>query len=694
MRRILIIILILAALIVGAALLLPRLIPEETLRERVENAASDTLGRDVQLNGDIRLQILPVVQVRAGDARIANAEGFSSEPFAQMEEMRVSVALLPLISRQVEVQEFVLVSPAIRLETQGGRNNWTFGAAAGDAPAEPDAEGFVRRPGALSLEASFGDVRIENGAVSFADGAQTRNFNDVNLAVTLPSVDEEMRLTGSFDADGRPMNFDARLGSLRAFFEGAQTPLSLALDGPLADLSFDGQIEEGEAIAFGGDVDMDIPIRALARYLGAELPDGDVFRRFQADGRLAGSASRISLSGADIRFDDIRVRSPQALTLLLDGPRPAVTGALTTADLDLTPYIPADEASAASPESPGVAPWSDEPMDFAPLRLIDADLTIAADRFKARDVEATDVVITAELINGRLVANLTGFDLYGGRGQVNAVVNARRATPSYSFVADVDNLEALPFLAAAAGFDRLSGLGGVRLDLAATGASPAAIMNSLGGEGDFSFADGAIVGVNLAQVIRTVQDAITTGQLPAGFSEQQQTDFTSLGGSFTVQNGRVQNLDLAMLSPLIRVAGEGTVDLAGQSIEYRLTPRAVSSLSGQGGEIDLQGVGVPILLRGDFNNVSAGIDFPTLVRDLARAQAAGALTDQLPGGLGDIIGGVLGRGSDDQADDDADDDPGQRLLRGLLDRARERDRDEDEDNGGEAEDDNGGDGGG
>jgi hypothetical protein len=48
-------------------------------------------------------------------------------------------------------------------------------------------------------------------------------------------------------------------------------------------------------------------------------------------------------------------------------------------------------------------------------------------------VEATDVVVTAELTNGRLVTNLTGFDLYGGQGVVNAVINARRATPATAF---------------------------------------------------------------------------------------------------------------------------------------------------------------------------------------------------------------------------------------------------------------------
>jgi hypothetical protein len=66
--------------IVGAALIRPSLIPAEELRTRAQTAASDALGREVVLDGDIRLQILPTVQVRASNARIANAPALVTSP--------------------------------------------------------------------------------------------------------------------------------------------------------------------------------------------------------------------------------------------------------------------------------------------------------------------------------------------------------------------------------------------------------------------------------------------------------------------------------------------------------------------------------------------------------------------------------------------------------------------------------------
>lgn len=672
MRRILIAVLVLAFALIGAAYVIPGLIPDEALRTRAEAAASEALGREVTLPGDISLRLLPVAQITAGEARIANAEGFGDEPFARMSEMRVSVALLPLISRRIEVREFILVEPVIRLQSRGGRTNWSFGAGAQAATGSAGTEGgFVRAPGALPFEASFGDVRIVNGSVIYSDGGQTRRVEALDLRAELPSVDAPARLSGSFSADGNPMSFDVSLGSLRGFFEGAQTSLDATLTGALADIRFNGAFRESPDLAFDGDADITLPLRALARYLGADLPEGAIFQRFSAQTRLSGVPGRLDLREAQITFDETRASG--SLSLNYDRTRPLITGALATPRLDLTPYIPADEASGATAQGGGVGPWSRDALDLSPLTTVDADLTIRAEAFKARDVEAENVTVALTLDNGRMVARLTDFVLYGGRGVVTAVLNARSARPSFTLNANIDTLEALPFLTAAAGFDRLAGVGTLNLDLAASGASPADIMESLTGQGGFAFTEGALVGVNLAQVIRTVQQAIQTGSIPSGFAESQQTDFTALTGTLNIQQGLAQNLDLTMLSPLVRVAGTGSINLGRQEIEYRLTPRAVQSLTGQGGDLDLQGVGVPIIIRGGFNDVSVSVDFASVAGDIARARAGtliggqagaalsggGSLQDAARGAIMDALGG-------NREGEQAEEDPARRLLRGIL----------------------------
>ena len=672
MRRLLIALLVLVILVIGVAVLAPALIPTDLIRERTETAAQEALGREVTLAGDIRLQVLPQLQVRANDARIANAEGFGEEPFAEMQEMRVAVALIPLLQRQIEIEEFVLVNPVIRLQSNARGNNWTFGDNTEAVAQATPEEGFQRQPGALPFEASFGDVRIENGAVTFDDGVQTRRFDALNLSIDLPSVDQPVRLRGSFEADGRPMNFNAELGSLRGFFEGRETPFSTTLNGPLADLTLEGRFLESTELAFDGDMDVTLPLRALARYLGADLPDGDIFRQFSARSAVSGEPGLLRLREARISFDDIDAQG--AMTLNYGGARPRITGELSTAMLDLTPYIPADsepDANRAGPPA-GISQWSDEPIDLAPLRTLDSELTIRADELKARDIEVSDVTALVTVDQGRMTARLNRFQLYGGTGEAVAVINARSNTPSFSFNANLDALEAQPFLLAAAQFDRLIGDGGFNLDLTASGSSPAAIMNSLSGTGGFEFNDGAIKGVNLAQMIRTVQTALQNRALPTAFAESEQTDFSSLGGTFTVTNGVVSNQDLQMLSPLLRVLGDGRIDLGAQSIDYRLTPRAVQSLTGQGGQLDLQGLEVPVRLQGGFNNVSARIDFEAVARNLLSQQA----------------GRLLRQNGDSETDDDAPASP-EDVVRGLFGQLLNNNRNQpdeeapDEEDGGE-----------
>ena len=715
MKRLGLILIVLVAIVIGAAFILPAVIPTAAYRDRVETAAAGALQRDVSLGGDVSLTILPQLQIVARDVSIANAEGFGEAPFARMREMRVGLKLLPLLSRRVEITEFVLVDPAIRLEQRRGANNWTF-AAADAAPAPQPAasggEGFRRRPGALPIEASFGDVRIENASIHYSDGSQSRDITGLDLSVALPSLDEAVAIDGSLSADGEALEFNAELGSIRDFFEGRATPLELGMGGRLLDLAFEGEIPASEAIAFAGDFSADIPsIRALAAFAGAEMPAGDNLEVFSTRGRIEGDLSRIALVAESIRLDAIR--GSGNLTVDLDGARPSLGGRLDLPELDVNPYLPAAAAETApAGGSSGVPPWSEAPIDLAGLGLVDADLALTVGRLQFRDIVVTDADLTATLANRRLEAVLRNITLYEGTGTLNVVANARSTTPSYALNASLSGLDAEPFLQAAAGFDRLAGTGTLSLNATAGGNSQAAIMRSLDGSGTFNFADGAIVGINIAQTIRNVSglvgslrssddaaaaedeaDTSASDSEQASIGERQTTDFTSLGGSFTITDGRIDQSDLLMLSPLLRVEGAGWVNLPQQSLDYRLRPRAVASLEGQGGTTDMRGIVVPIRLQGDFNNVRFGVD----TEAVAQAALRGALSNALGGDssqspedavrdtLLDAIGLGSGRDSNGDTSGDSQDqaDPGEQLLRNLFDRNRNRSQDNNDDANGE-----------
>ncbi|MFC4724212.1 AsmA family protein [Glycocaulis abyssi] len=658
MRRLLMILLVLAGIAVAAALLVPALLTPENWRGEIERRASEQLGREVSIGGDIGLTILPSIQISAGNVSIGNAEGFGEEAFAELSELRLGLALWPLFSNRVEVSEFVLVEPVIRLRENARGNNWTF-ASAEEAQAAPpsDSNGGFRQPGALPFDGTFSGIRIENGALSYSDGTDTWDVSQLNVRLQAEDLDREARMDGDFVLRGERIAFDTRLGGLRPFMEGRETPLTLEVRSSPLTVSFDGNVLESSTFDLAGDASVQTDIPGLARLAGEPLPPGSALRSASTSGRLTSVPGELRFENARLRLDEITATG--SLTVQTERERPMLTGQMVIPVLNLNPYMPAEQSGTAAG---GQTEWSTEEIDLAALRLVDADLRLSAGRLIFGDVEASEAAVHARLTNGRLVADLSRFTLYGGSGSGQLVVNARSTTPSYSLNARLRGLQTQPFLGAAADFSALRGLGNFTIDLTSSGASTAAIMRSLSGSGDLRLSDGAIEGFNLARILRGVQTAITTRQLPQGFGPEEETDFSELGGTFNIRNGVLTNNDLSMLSPLLRVTGTGEFNLVEQSMDYRISPRAVASLAGQGGTPELGGIAVPVRVRDSFANPSFSIDFESVARALATGQARGLLDRILPG---QSSGEDAEEGEEQQAQPTPAD-----LLRGLLDRQR------------------------
>src|SRR5690606_21525067 len=102
-----------------------------------------------------------------------------------------------------------------------------------------------------------------------------------------------------------------------------------------------------------------------------------------------------------------------------------------------------------------------------------------------------------------------------------------------------------------------------------------------------------------------------------------------------VQNGVAQTDNIRLLGPLVRMSGEGRIDLAGGTIDMRLDPRVVGSLDGQGGEFDVSGLGMPVIVTGALASPRIYPDFSGVLADPGRALEA---LSGLGGGMGELSG--------------------------------------------------------
>jgi AsmA protein len=183
--------------------------------------------------------------------------------------------------------------------------------------------------------------------------------------------------------------------------------------------------------------------------------------------------------------------------------------------------------------------------------------------------------------------------------------------------------------------DVLEGKGNVALDVNTAGKSVNAMKKALAGNARVQLRDGAIKGINLAEVFRKAKTALGSQEARAQAAETQKTDFSELNATFKIQNGVAHNDDLDVKSPLFRISGNGNIDIGNSSMDYTTKATVVASTKGQGGEdlSQLSGLTVPVRLIGPFDALAYKVDYAAVATNLAKSKVGekvrGALEERL-----------------------------------------------------------------
>lgn len=626
MRGVFIFLLVVLTLGVGALLLAPNFIPVSAYKGRIEAQASESLGRTVTISDELDLSLFPRFRFTVRDLEVANAENASDASMLAMEEAALDVALLPLLRGEVQIDRFVLIRPQIYLERfADGAGNWEIGPAPGapasDAPAGPQ-------------ELRLGDVRIEDGAMTFRDhvSGETYRAEEIDVALSLPSLSAPFDAEGSLVFQGRPVSIDARIETLDALRDGREAEISANATLDDARIEVAADVVAGDAPRFAGRLRASAPsVRNLMEWLAEapDLPGG--LGRLEISGDMSGTATSIAFAEARLAFDGIE--GGGALNIDWSGARPLLSGAMALTALDLRPYMaPAYGAPASgAPAADAFPPWSREAIDFTGLRVVDLDFALQAEEMLLPNMTIGDSALNVKLTNGVMTADLTRLSLYEGQGSGALSVDARRNVASVSANFDLAGLAARPFMSDAVGVDRVQGTADLNFAMTTRGASQAEFAANLNGAGAFNVVDGAIVGVNLAQLARAV-GSLTQGDVTAAAAAAQasaaQTDFAEFSASFSAQNGMIRTDDILLLNPYLRMTGGGTVNLPAQSVDITLRPRIVASAQGQGGDAAGRGLGAPFRITGTFNDPKVALATEEVVRGVLRNQLERLLTPE------------------------------------------------------------------
>jgi len=621
MKKLLIGLGVVVALLVVAVIALPFLVPVSAVRERIVSGVKDATGRDLKI-GEMSVSVLPSLSVEARDVALSNAPGSAEPNMATLKALRAGLKLFPLLSGEVAIDRFVLVEPVIRLEVdKQGRANWEF--APKDARPAGTAQGGGAGGGPQQLR--LGEVRLENGTVSYADARSgvRHEATKLNLALDLPSLDDPLAAKGEGDWRGKTVALVLKASKPRALMEGGTSDLELGVSAEPVKLNVRGQATASSPFKLAGAVDLDVPsLRNLAAWAAEPIQlQGNGLGPLKIKGQLALDGAKTTFSNADIALDAIKAKGE----VLVDasGAKPFLKGRLDVDRLDLNPYLPPEQPGGAKTAAAGGG-WSEAPIDLSGLKAANADFTLSVGGIQFRKIQIGKGTVAALLKDGKLTATLAELALYGGSGQGRVTLDGSGALPGVDAAMRLAGVQIEPLLKDAADFERLSGAGATELTVAGRGKSQKAIVESLSGKGGLEFRDGAFKGFNLAAMLRNVGSAF-------GEKGEQKTDFSELTGTYVIQNGLLTNKDLRMSSPLLRIEGAGTASLLPRTLDYRVTPKAVASLEGQGGRQDTAGVMVPVLIQGPWDNLSFKPDLAGLVKQ--QLDPSKLLEGKLPGGL-------------------------------------------------------------
>jgi AsmA protein len=142
-----------------------------------------------------------------------------------------------------------------------------------------------------------------------------------------------------------------------------------------------------------------------------------------------------------------------------------------------------------------------------------------------------------------------------------------------------------------------------------------------------NFQDGAIRGLNVAQMIRSLASSTLSGWQE---NREQTTDLTQLSASFRIDKGQATTADLNLIGPLVKMTGNGTIDLGTQTLALRVEPKLVMTTEGQGRSSDPVGFGIPVVIDGPWAGPRI---YPDMAGILDNPDAAYAKLKELGNGL-------------------------------------------------------------
>jgi len=631
---------ILAGMIIGAAVLIPMFVDVRTYLPDITPMVTRQTGRSFSMGDDIKLSLFPWAGISLSDLSLGNPEGFGAAPMISVKKFEIRVKVLPLLSKHIQVEKIIVDTPCIVLvKNKAGQGNWehigpadTLGPDQGNqaqSPQETSAETQVNTPGLSIKSFSVDRFAIINGDLSYTDNGTgtSKNISALNLNLSGISPDKAIALTVDAKVDKAPVSITGTAGPV------GQNPGAGGIDFDLMvkaldqlALSLKGRLINpmaGQAFDLAVNLAPFSPKKlfaALGRPFPIETSDTLALDTLSLKAAVKGSAQAVTVSDGVLVLDDATMKFKARARSF---EKPDLKFVLSLDKIDVDRYLPlatenesgrTASAKAGSIPATGIGkhPGKAGPIDYAPLRRMVLDAKVDIGALKVSGLRMTNVTAALAGENGVFTLEPFSMDLYQGKAGAKARVDVRNNTPATNLHLTTRDIQAGPAVRDSTGKNVIEGTLVSDIALSMSGDTPDMIKKTLAGNGELTFIDGAVVGVDIAGAIRHVKAGMGMGGSAA---ETPRTDFAELKVPYTAVKGLVKIPDASLVSPLLRLSASGQTRLANESLDFRIVPKFVATLKGQGDTKDRSGLSVPLVITGTWADPKVRLDLEAVLKN-------------------------------------------------------------------------------
>jgi AsmA protein len=575
------------------------LLDRDALRQSVEAQIRAVTGLELVINGSIEVSVFPGSYVSFHDVGLKG--GGTDDPALSVDVLTANLRLLPLLVRRFEIADLMMLRPHIHVVREAsGESNWTPFIQTSARAMKPDADNQV----------SFSEIRIQDGVLSYEDAANhlSETLGDIDLSLAWPSISRSFAATGQFDWRGERVDGSISVSDFVAALSGDRSGLKARLASAPMKLAFDGSVADRTSMMMEGTLAIDSPsLREALRWAGQEAPGRGGFGRFALKARANVVGASIALTNVNVELDG---NVAEGVMTYANNGRQTLQATLAADALDFTPYISTVRLLAS-----GAHDWNRQLFDLKSLSTTDLDMRLSAAQVTVGSSRLGRTALGANLRGGTLALSVGEAQVYGGiaRGSFGIARADSVADVRAQFqLTDVDLQSCASELF---GVNKLSGRGNLNVSLAASGASPFELAQSLDGTGTLTGHDGAIAGFNVEQLLKRLERRPLSG---GGNFRSGSTPFDNLTVAVKFSDGIATVEDVRVEGPGTRLTLTGTASVPGREYDMKGVASLISTANAA------PGFDLPFVVQGPWDDPLIFPDPESLIR---RSPASAPLLD-------------------------------------------------------------------